>query len=185
MNRDPIDSAGIFNRKLALTLVAVVVSLASVIYLIYFTTFFDILGVNNVNRQFYTPVFQNDPSVSFPNLRPMDWNHAKARTLMHTVLYLTIPMIILSIRRIDKSLISAIREDSNWITYAFAFSIIPLHLLLMYFPPIQELLAGINLYVDVIGLSIFDWVLCFLGALVPVLVIEGAKWTNRIRGVYY
>jgi magnesium-transporting ATPase (P-type) len=65
MKRDPIDSAGIFNKRLALTLLAVVVSLASVIYLIYFTTFFDILGVNNINRQFYVPVFQDDPSVSF------------------------------------------------------------------------------------------------------------------------
>ena len=185
MKRDPIDSAGIFNRKLALTLLAVVVSLASVIYLIYFTTFFDILGVNDVNRQFYVPIFQDDPSVSLPNLRPMDWNHAKARTMMHTILYLTIPMIILSIRRIDKSLFTAIREDSKWINYALAFSIIPIHLLLMYLPPLQEFTAGIGIYVDIIGLSIFDWILCFLGALVPVLVIEGAKWTNRIRGVYY
>jgi hypothetical protein len=104
---------------------------------------------------------------------------------MHTILYLTIPMIILSIRRIDKSFIAAVREDSNWITYTLAFSIIPIHLLLMYLPPLQEFAAGLGVYVDIIGLSLFDWIICFVGALVPVLVIEGAKWINRIRGVYY
>ncbi|MHA2094852.1 MAG: cation-translocating P-type ATPase, partial [Candidatus Hodarchaeales archaeon] len=88
MNRDPIDSAGIFNRKLALTLLAVVISLASMIYLVYFSTYFGFISVNPTNQQFFIPIFSNDPGVAENNLRPLSWNHAKARTMMHTILYL-------------------------------------------------------------------------------------------------
>ncbi len=185
MNRDPIDSAGIFNRKLALTLLAVVISLASVIYLVYFTTYFGWIPVNVTNRDFYLPIFHDDPSVADINLRPLSWEHAKARTMMHTILYLAIPLMILSIRRIDQSLLDAIRKDSSWITYALAFSILPIHLGLMYIPIFQEIIAGIGVYVDILGLSISDWLICLVAATIPVIVIEAAKWFNRSRGKYY
>ncbi len=182
MERDPIDSAGIFNKKLAFTLIATVISLSTVIYVVYFSTFFGFIGIDPVNQQFYIPVFQ-DPAIL--SLRPMDWAHAKARTMMHTVLYLTIPFIILSIRRIDKSVINAIREDSFWVTYALAFGALPIHLILMYLPALQEFAAGIGVYVDILALSIGDWFICLIGAIIPVLVIETAKWINRSRGEYY
>ena len=185
MNRDPIDSAGIFNRKLAVTLLAVAVSLASVIYIVYFSAFFGFIQVNATNQQFYIPVFFDDPGVKPNNLRPLSWNHAKARTLMHTILYLAIPLMILSVRRIDESLIKTIREDSYWITYLLAFSILPIHLSLMYIPILQELVAGFGLYLDIIGLSLADWLICLMAAIIPVLVIETAKWVNRTRGEYY
>ncbi|MHA2340752.1 MAG: HAD-IC family P-type ATPase, partial [Candidatus Hodarchaeales archaeon] len=53
MNRTPIDSAGIFNKKLALSLIATVISLSAVIYIVYFSTFFNFIQVNTVNQQFY------------------------------------------------------------------------------------------------------------------------------------
>jgi Ca2+-transporting ATPase len=182
MNRSPIDSAGIFNKKLALTLIATVISLSAVIYILYFSTFFSFIGLDPINQQFYIPIFQ-DPEVL--SLRPIDWAHAKARTMMHTVLYLAIPLIILSIRRIDKSFVKAIREDSYWVTYVLAFGALPIHLILMYLPTLQEFAAGIGIYVDIIALSIGDWLICLIGAIIPVLVIETAKWINRLRGEYY
>ncbi len=185
MNRAPIDSAGIFNRKLAVTLIGVAVSLASAIYLVYFSTFFGFIQLNATNQQFYIPVFHDDPGVATNNLRPLSWNHAKARTMMHTILYLAIPLMILSIRRIDESFIDAIRKDSYWITYLLAFSILPIHLSLMYFPVLQELVAGVGVYVDIIGLSLGDWLICLIAASAPVLIIEAAKWVNRTRGEYY
>jgi Ca2+-transporting ATPase len=186
MNRDPIDSAGIFNRKLALTLLAVVISLASVIYLVYFTTYFGFIPVNETNKQFFIPIFHDDPSlVGQQNLRPLSWEHAKARTMMHTILYLAIPLMILSIRRIDESLINAIKKDSSWITYVLAFSIIPIHLGLMYLPVLQEIVGFIGIYVDILGLSIIDWLICLIAAVIPVVIIETAKWVNRSRGEYY
>jgi Ca2+-transporting ATPase len=181
MNRTPIDSAGIFNKKLALTLIGTVISLSTVIYIIYFSSFFGFIGLDPINQQFYTPIFQDPGALS---LRPIDWAHAKARTMMHTILYLTIPLIVLSIRRIDKSLIRAIREDSYWVTYVLAFGALPIHLILMYFPFIQSLVTGI-IDIDVIALSLSDWSICLIGAFIPVLVIETAKWINRTKGEYY
>jgi Ca2+-transporting ATPase len=183
MKRDPIDSAGIFNKKLALSLIATVISLATVIYIIYFSTFFGFIELNSINQQFFVPIFQEPGNLS--SLRPLHWSHAKARTMMHTILYLTIPLIILSVRRIDKSFIKAIREDSYWLTYVLTFGAIPIHLFLMYVPAIQEFAAGIGLYIDILGLSPGDWLICLIGAIIPVLVIETAKWINRLRGEYY
>ncbi|MHA1226341.1 MAG: cation-translocating P-type ATPase [Candidatus Hodarchaeales archaeon] len=184
MDRTPIDTAGIFNKKLALTLLATVIALASVIYIVYFSTYFNYITVNSVNSAFYTPIMHNEAPT--PNLRPLSLNHAKARTMMHTILYLAIPFIVLSIRRIDKSLLASIKEDSYWLTYLCAFSIIPIHLGLMYIPSIQEnILEKIGVYVDIIGLSLGDWFVCLIAALIPLLVLETAKWINRLRGEYY
>ncbi len=115
----------------------------------------------------------------------MNWSHAKARTMMHTILYLAIPFIVLSIRRIDKSLLMAIKEDSYWVTYVFVFSIIPFHVILMYIKEIQSLIQPLGIYVDIIALEIGDWIICIIAALIPLIVLETTKWFNRVRGEYY
>ncbi|MFX1517336.1 MAG: HAD-IC family P-type ATPase, partial [Promethearchaeota archaeon] len=184
MERDPIDTAGIFNKRLALTLLLTAITLATIIYIVYFGTYFNFIPVSNFNKEFFIPVFQDETDLR--NLRPQSWNHAKARTYMHTILYIAIPLIILSIRRIDKSLLKAVKEDSYWYTYVLAFSIIPIHLFLMYLPVIsQNLIKGFGLYVDVIALDVGDWFLCIIAALIPLLVLETTKWLNRVRGQYY
>ncbi len=187
MKRDPIDTAGIFNKKLAYTLIATSISLAAVVYIVYFSTLLGFIPTNIVNESFFSEpelVLQTagEPTTG---LRPIDLYHAKARTIMHTILYLAIPMIILSIRRIDKSLLRAIKEDSWWFTYLLVFSIIPIHLVLMYIPAIQGFLGSIGVQLDIIGLSLNDWILCFVAALIPLGVLETAKWFNRKRGQYY
>ena len=185
MDRDPIDTAGIFNKRLALTLLLTSITLATVIYIVYFGTYFGFIPLNSTNQAFFEPIFQ-PPEVTTKNLRPQSWNHAKARTYMHTILYIAIPLIILSIRRIDKSILKAVKEDSYWYTYVLAFSIIPIHLFLMYFPDLsQNLIKGIGLYVDVIALDLGDWFFCIVAALIPLLVLETTKWINRVRGQYY
>ncbi|MFX0085892.1 MAG: cation-translocating P-type ATPase [Candidatus Hodarchaeota archaeon] len=192
MDRDPIDTAGIFNKKLALTLAITSITLAAIVYLVYFTCLFGFIPVNGVNESFYIPAFQ-DPTKAGTGLRPIDMSafgqsqlsHAKARTLMHTILYLTIPLVILSIRRIDKSLLAAIKEDSWWMTYLLVFSIIPIHLALMYIPAIQTFLASFNVDLDVIALSIDDWILCIIAASIPIIALESAKWYNRYKGQFY
>ncbi|MHA2248258.1 MAG: cation-translocating P-type ATPase, partial [Candidatus Hodarchaeales archaeon] len=183
MERSPIDTAGIFNKKLALTLLVTAISLATIIYIVYFATYFEFIPVNEINEAFFTPILQGE--MDLPNLRPINLNHAKARTYMHTILYVALPLIILSIRRIDKSLIRAIKEDSYWYTYVLAFSALVLHLILMYIPVFQEIAKGIGVYVDIIALDIGDWILCILCALIPLFVLETAKWLNRVRGQYY
>lgn len=187
MKRDPIDTAGIFNKKLAYTLIVTSVSLAAVVYIVYFSTLLGFIPTNFVNGSFLQEpdlVFQT-PGDSTTGLSSINLNHAKARTIMHTILYLAIPMIILSIRRIDKSLLKAIKEDSWWVTYVFVFSIIPIHLALMYIPAIQSLLVSFGVHLDIIALSLNDWILCLVAALIPLAVLEAAKWFNRLKGQYY
>ncbi len=184
MDRTPIDTAEIFNKKLALTLLITSTSIATVIYVVYFTTFFGLIpALESFLEGYFVPIFYND--IPAPNLRPLTWSHAKARTMMHTILYLAIPFIVLSIRRIDKSLLKAIIEDSYWLTYVLVFCILPLHLVLMYFPPIQEILQRISIHIDVVALDLTDWIICIIAALIPLITLETAKWVNRVRGQYY
>jgi hypothetical protein len=55
----------------------------------------------------------------------------------------------------------------------------------MYFPPIQEILQNISIYVDVVALDLTDWIICIIAALIPLITLETAKWVNRVRGQYY
>ncbi len=193
MERTPIDSAGIFNKKLALSLGITSLSLASMVYITYFTTLFGFIPVNEINQAFFIPEFQN-PADILTGLRPIDMtgigiatqlSHAKARTFMHTIIYIAIPLIVLSIRRIDKSIVKAIKEDSWWFTYACVFSIILLHLALMYFKDLQQILNAMGIQLDIIALSLGDWMICIIAAVIPVVTLEIAKWYNRSRGEYY
>jgi Ca2+-transporting ATPase len=94
MDRTPIDTAEIFNKKLALTLLITSVSIATVIYVVYFSTFFRLIpALENFLEGYFVPIFYTD--IRPPNSRPLHWSHAKARTMMHTILYLTIPFVVL------------------------------------------------------------------------------------------
>ncbi|MHA2295392.1 MAG: cation-translocating P-type ATPase [Candidatus Hodarchaeales archaeon] len=185
MNRDPMDSAGIFNKRMVITLIMTSISITIVIYIIYFATFFGFIPLNPMNGSGFLPIFQDLDPTTFDALRPQNLAHAKARTMMHTILYVAIPLIVLSIRRIDKSIIKAIKEDSWWFTYLAISSVWFIHVGLMYIPMIQELAANFGIYVDIIALSVADWLFCIVTAIVPVLVLEGSKYYNRLRGKYF
>ncbi len=185
--RKPIDSEGIFSKRLVYALIITAVSLSVVLYIVYFLSYEGIIAVTGFNRQGYVPEEMysliEEPIDIFAAL---DWSHAKARTMMHTVIYLTESILVLSIRRIDKSLIQSFKEDRFWLAYLCVFSLPILHLCIMYVPGIQEIivdLAGINF--EIIQLDLIDWGICIVAASFPIVMLETYKWYCRKKGQFF
>ncbi|HKZ42484.1 MAG TPA: HAD-IC family P-type ATPase, partial [Candidatus Hodarchaeales archaeon] len=181
MKRKPIDTANIISKKMGLILVMVSITLAFSLYFVYFASYYSIIPINDVNMSFFSPVFKMVPT----DLRPIDWSQAKARTMLQTVIYVSESLIIFSLLRIDKSIFRTIKEDSWWFTWLAVFSIWGIHILLMYFPPVQEIIASTKFYLDIIGLSLTDWIICIILGLLPILVLELAKYNNRRTKTYF
>ena len=195
MKRKPIDTAGIFNWKLLGALVVTALPLALVFYIIYYTTFnpftqealLQFLAPNSFNKSGFVPVF--DPTGS-NFLRPRNWAHAKARTMILTAVYIIEPLIVLSIRRIDKPIWKNFtdKDDRFWLTYLLVFSIQVMHLFFMYVPLSQDIIRDVSfgvLVADIIPLSPIDWVYVLTLSLIPLVILELYKYWIRAKGEYF
>ncbi|MFX0204871.1 MAG: cation-translocating P-type ATPase [Candidatus Hodarchaeota archaeon] len=180
MNRSPIDGEGIFSRRLISALLLTAGALSLVIAIVYFFAEAGIIEATFENTEGFVPGFLPvDWSLS-------DWQLSKARTMMHTIIYLCESVLVLSIRRIDKSLLQSFKEDRYWLAYLFVLSLPLLHIFIMYNPPIQDFLyemMGIDF--DVIQLTLVDWGICAIAASIPIIVIEVYKWECRRKGLYF
>ena len=211
MKRSPIDTAGIFNKQLFYAMVVFSLVLTSMLYIVYFGSFngitlqiplidFSNWTINWIEIFHIPPFIPFDPSVNNyvlniqfadPNipgtfLRPLNTDQLKARTMLLTVIYIAEPIFVLSIRRIDKSIISSIKEDGHWFVYLCVFSMLAFHLLIMYIPVIQNILHGtIGITVDVIPLGPMDWIVALIAGFLPILALELAKLYARRHKVYF
>ncbi|MHA2364357.1 MAG: cation-translocating P-type ATPase [Candidatus Hodarchaeales archaeon] len=187
MERDPIDTAGIFNKQLLFGMLSFSLVLATMGLTVYFITYDQVLlSVNSFNMDGFVPALQSDVDWD-PDafLVAKDWSQAKARTMLLTVLYIAESLFVLSIRRIDKSLIEAIKEDSFWFTYLCVFSMPVLHFLLMYLPFLQDLIGYGGITIDLIFLDPLDWLICIIAGLLPIVSLELYKANIRKQGKYF
>ncbi|MFX0094451.1 MAG: cation-translocating P-type ATPase [Candidatus Hodarchaeota archaeon] len=185
MQRKPLDTAGIFTKNLGIALVLTAVALTAVVAIIYFATFFGFIPVLSDNYLGFVPEFFDSSDISTA-LRPLDWSHAKARTMLHTIFIISESLLILSIRRMDKSIFKSIKEDSFWFVYLMVASVLLIHLGFMYVgtlaPHSPRILAVLEIIsFDVIQLAPIDWVICIIAALVPILVCELYKFYIRSK----
>lgn len=104
--------------------------------------------------------------------------------LLHTIIYISEALLVLSLLRIDKSIFQTIREDSWWILYFAIGSVWLIHVILMYVPEIQGSFASV-FPLDIIALSLEDWLVCMIAGLIPITALEFIKFTNRRSGQYY
>ena len=105
--------------------------------------------------------------------------------MLLTVIYIAESLFVLSIRRIDKSLIQSLKEDGYWFAYLMVFSMPIFHLLVMYIPLIQQIALIIGFRVDVIPLDPIDWIICLLAGLLPIFSIESYKYYTRSKGEFF
>jgi Ca2+-transporting ATPase len=181
MKEKPRDSEEIFNKRVigALLLFSIFAGLA--FYASYFWTLDGFIPVFDQNKLGYIPTFNiADPT------NPINWAQAKGRTILYATILVAECTLIVSLRRINKSIFRTLKEDNYWIIWPFIILPIVANLVLMYVPFIQTLLIqwlGINL--QVIQLTAVDWIVAIILGLMPIAILELYKKWIRGRGSFF
>ncbi|MCD6484584.1 MAG: cation-transporting P-type ATPase [Candidatus Odinarchaeota archaeon] len=177
MKEKPRDSEGIFNKPLTIMLLLYSVTSALTLYFAYFATLYGIIPLFDFNMTGYTPNFRTIENL----LNPVSWEQAKARTMLHTVAFISETFLVISLRRLNKPIHRILKEEPFFLSWPLIFSVIAAHTTLMYMPEIQLMLIetiGINL--EVIKLCWIDWTIAIVLGLLPILLIELYKiWLLR------
>ncbi len=191
MEEKPRDSEDIITRNLgkimALNVILMAIG-AALVYLLTFTQFLGIVTVSPENMsgfwETWRPVLVDleNPHNYYNEAGPL-WIILKSTTMLLTVILLVESTIVLLIRRINMPLGKSLREPGTWIFVIFLGLIYLAHLLLMYNPLVNEILAiyGLNFYI--IPLTAYDWIICILLALPTILGVEMYKWKFRKRDI--
>lgn len=172
MKQKPRDTQEIFNRQMVVAMALFSISLALVLYVSYFGTAAGVLPVFQGNMGGYVPNFS--PGVS-------SWSEAKARTLLLTVGVIGEILLIISLRRLNKSVFRTLREGNHWTLWPLLLIVPLVYLGLMYLPQTQLFLAhslGINF--EIIRLTGIDWIAALTLGVVPVTLLEAYKmWVRK------
>jgi magnesium-transporting ATPase (P-type) len=112
-------------------------------------------------------------------------NEVKALTMLMVTLYFCESFLVFQIRRPNKSLIKAFKEDSNKFMYLLIGLLFGILLALMYIPGFQIILALIEINFMFMFLTAFDWLICFLIALICIISFEILKYIARKKNIYY
>jgi magnesium-transporting ATPase (P-type) len=182
MDSKPLNTSGIFNRKLAKALLIAALSLTFVVSLVYYMGYTGLLPVFPFNKAGF------EPSVWYSlveSMKPQNWAHVKARTLFISTIIVAEATLVLSIRRMNQSLFASLKSASSF-AYFMVFFVPIIHVLLMYVPPLQYLLnelIGIN--IELIQLTFYDWVICLGAGLTPILFLELYKRKIRKQNDFF
>ena len=183
MRRTPLDTAGIFNKQMLIAMVLMGITLSIGGYIVYFSAYYNVIAVNGFNMSGInlTAVIN---SSEFGHA--LSWSQAKARTMLHTVLFIAESTLVLSIRRMDMNVIeSSFKSESFWFTWVAVLSLPIIHLIMMYTPHLQQSLQNIGILFEVIPLDPFDWIICLIFGFLPIIILELYKYYNRQRHVYF
>lgn len=112
---------------------------------------------------------------------------AVEKALMMTILVLLFAesLMILSIRRINQSMLRSIRYESSWLIYALIGLVFLMLIGLMYVPEVTLILANFGIDFQIVPLVPFDWLIAFLLASPAIFGMELVKWGCRKRGIAF
>nr|MDO8134184.1 cation-transporting P-type ATPase [Candidatus Njordarchaeum guaymaensis] len=178
MKEKPRDSEGIFNKQVGIALTIFAISLTFMFYIVYYET---LNGTIPVFAENITSIIVPGPMPGNP-LNPTGWEHAKARTMFHSVLVVAECTLVFSLAQMNKPIHATMKDKNYRIFWPFVLSIPIAHLLLMYVPLIQRLLVqllGINF--EIVPLTVIDWLIVIAAGLFPVLLLELYKVYVRKR----
>ncbi len=183
MKVKPRDNENIFNKNMFQALLVYAFSLAAVGFLAYFLPYFNILPLNDINLSGYLPETFWSPE---DMLKPHDLNHAKARTMLHTVIYIAEIFLVYIIRRMNMPAIDALRKENFWLVHVATWPMLVWHLSLMYIPSFQKALVdnyGLNF--EVMMLSPMDWLFSIILGVIPLIALETFKYIVRKRNDFF
>ncbi|MHA2249552.1 MAG: cation-translocating P-type ATPase [Candidatus Kariarchaeaceae archaeon] len=185
MTLKPRDNDALLTRKMIYGLVIYALFLAGSVLSVYFLYYNTPNAVMNFNKGGIAEVINYRPAIPADALEKSlaeDLAQAKARTMLLSVIYLCESFVILSIRRINKDIISSIREDTNRFVWFMVLFAPVLHFLIMYITPLQEALFNAGIEIELIRLHIADLLVVFILASLPIVMLEMFKWFNRKSG---
>lgn len=183
MDSPPRDNEEIFNKRYLGALIVVALSLAFSAGLIYLLAINGVIKVSDYNLSGITPILQMD---SGNILDSKTLNHAKARTMFLTILIFTESFMVLSFRRFNKSLFKSLKEDFNWLAIFFVIVVPLVFLIVMYIPPLQHFLTNtLSVNLELLPLSIIDWLILIIVIIFPIIALEAYKWTVRKKQEYF
>jgi Ca2+-transporting ATPase len=170
MKEKPRDTEGILNRRLGIALFIYAISLALMLYLVYFETLNGTIPLFAANQ---SSIVSPGVNISIPS-NPVNWYQAKARTMLFTVIIAGECPLILSLSRMYKPREKIPGDKSNrWLLWPFVLLIPIVQIALMYIPALQSFmikLLGANF--EIIPLTIVDWIIAIGIGLVPILLLE-------------
>ncbi|QNT75271.1 cation-translocating P-type ATPase [Dehalogenimonas etheniformans] len=180
MSEKPRDGEDIFNRNTTLAMALFIVSLASVLSLIYLVASSGLLPVWDGNHLGIIPDFGGGA------LDPVGWAQAKARTMLLTVALLSETLLVLCLRRLNKSAFRTLNDDNYWFVWPFLLFVPVLHVALMYIPGLQEFLNNnLSINLEIIRLTVVDWIVALVFALIPIGLLEWYKARVRQHGRFF
>lgn len=172
MKEKPRDTEGIFNRRLGIALLLFSISLASMFYLVYSTTIAGILPVFSENLTPYTLTISSA--------------QAKARTMLHTVAIVSESLLVASLIQMNKPIDRTLVQENRVILPIFMMLVPLAHIALMYYPALQQMLNhSIGLDLEIVQLTLFDWLVVVPLALFPIWVLETYKKRVRNHGLFF
>ena len=168
MQEKPRDSEEILTRKLYLTLIFHALIMALCVLSVYYLCLNEVIPLDPLNMLLYEPATPEQ----------------KARTMMLITIMLVETFAAVSIRRINKSVLRALKEDRSML---FAFLCIFFFGVncIMYSPELEVALANAGIPLSLVAITPLDWCLCCLIALISLFGIELWKWIFRKKGVYF
>jgi len=188
MEYPPRDDEEIFNKRYVLALVILALSLAFSAGMVYLIGMLGPVIVSEFSQS--GTIFELGMQNIKPKLAsaPMGYGQARARTLFVTVLVISESLIVLSLRRLNKSVFKSFKEDWKWIVVILVFIVPILHILLMYIPAIQDLVAtimGPAYHPGLMSLNIIDWLILLVAIAIPLITMEMYKFFIRRKKLYY
>ncbi len=171
MELKPRQHDAIINKRLFGAMTVFFASFSLVLLTAYFGNYFGIIPVTEYNLSGMVP------NLNSSKLSAISYEQAKARTMLITVIYLTESMFILSIRRINQSIIYSLRNSDLFVISMVLFGPL-LHATVMY-TNFQRAFPAIS--VEIIRLSLTDWLLALTLSAIPILMLELYKTIMRKR----
>ncbi len=171
MKYPPRDNEEIFNKKYVGALTVLAVSLAIVAGGIYLLTYFGMI-----------PYLGNAEGIS--NIQEI--YHQRAQTMFVMVIVFSESLLILVLRRMNKSVAQSIKEDWNWKIMTMVV-IVPIgHVILMYLKPFQTLVTNVSgLEVGYATFGLLDWLIVLITMVLPLIALEIYKKAVRDKNAYF
>jgi Ca2+-transporting ATPase len=186
MDEKPRDTEEILSKNTIILMLCFGGLLAISMLITYFITLMGIYPVFPENHNFGA---LNDAYLYSPTTKDLtgktNLRVAKALTMLMVTLFFCESFLIFQIRRPNKSVFKAFKEDSSKFMFIIIGLLYGLFLALMYVPGTQVAMASVGINFMFMFLTPFDWLVCFLISLICIISFEIVKLIARKKGISF
>ncbi len=159
MELEPREQDALIPKNMLRGMIIFIIVFATSMLTVFTLTFNRVIPINELNSLGVTEKFDGD----YTTPAALHLAHAKARTMLLTVVYVVETMIVFSIRRINKNFIEGVKDSDKFIFLIVGLPLF-IHLLMMYTP--------LNFGINLIMLSLGDWIIALIFAALPLAALE-------------